>query len=70
MWFRVSAKQSGEFVGLPLQEDGRFDVLSGELFTFNEGALAREVTTVTPIGIMKDQVTGARKVPAIPAQEK
>lgn len=56
--FRISGKQSGPFLGLPLQQDGRFNVMSGEFFTFNGDTEAREVVTVTPLGIMQDQMRG------------
>lgn len=56
--FRISGRQSGPFLGLPVQQDGRFNVRSGEFFTFNRDAEAREVVTVTPLGIMLDQMRG------------
>lgn len=63
--FRISGRQSGPFAGLPLQEDGRYNVMSGETFTFNADAEARHVVTVTPLGIMKDQMRGAIEPPSV-----
>ena len=64
--FRISGRQSGNFVGLPVQEDGRFNALSAEMFTFNANALAREVITVTPLDIMKEQMRGVRSATPVP----
>ncbi|CAI6331188.1 unnamed protein product [Periconia digitata] len=61
--FRISGQQSGPFVGLPLQQNGRFSVMSAEAFTFNKGAEAREVVTITPLGIMQDQMRGVLEPP-------
>jgi len=57
--FRISGRQSGPFLGLPLQQqNGRFNVLSAETFNFNGAAEAREVVTITPLGMMQEQMRG------------
>lgn len=62
--FRISGKQGADFFGVPLQQPaGRYDVRSAERFIFNADGLAREVTTVTPIGITKEQMRGNVELP-------
>ena len=63
--FRISGKQSGDFLGLPLQKEGRYNVRSAEHFIFNGDAEAREVVTVTPTRVMKKQMTGEIEVPYV-----
>ncbi|KAL2070998.1 hypothetical protein VTL71DRAFT_14024 [Oculimacula yallundae] len=55
---RLSGKQSGPFVGLPLQTNGRYDVWEAEKVIFDEEALVRSWVTITPIDVMKEQMKG------------
>lgn len=62
--FRISGRQGADFFGVPVQSPpGEYNVRSAERFIFNADGLAREVTTVTPIALMKDQMRGAVEVP-------
>ena len=62
--FRIRGKQSGPFLGLPLQSDGQFNVQVAERFTFDSDALARDLVTTTPVSIMKEQMSGSIDVSA------
>jgi hypothetical protein len=64
---RLSGKQSGPFVGLPLQTNGRYDVWEGEKVVFDEEALVRSWVTITPIDVMKDQMKGVIEVSGAPS---
>jgi predicted ester cyclase len=64
---RLSGKQSGPFVGLPLQEYGRYDVWEAEKVVFDEDALARSFITMTPIDLMKEQMKGVIPVSGAPS---
>ena len=56
--FWLQGKQTGPFLGLPLQPDGRFKARSAEYFIFNDDALTRDVVTLTPISLIKAQMQG------------
>lgn len=57
--FRIHGKQSGPFLGLPLQPEDQFNVQLAERFVFDGDALARDLVTITPISIMKQQMSGS-----------
>ena len=66
--FRITGQQGADFFGVPLQQPpGRYDVRSAERFIFDADGLAREVTTVTPVGLLKEQMQGAVEI--LPAAE-
>jgi predicted ester cyclase len=57
--FRISGRQTGPFLGLPVQQDGLYNIKSAESFLFDEDAKARTVHTVTPTSVMKQQMKGS-----------
>lgn len=65
--YRLSGKQSGPFAGLPLQSDGRFNVLGAERFIFDSEALLHDLVTVDPIGLVKAQMSHTAVAPAVPS---
>lgn len=57
--FRISGRQTGPFLWLPVQRDGLFNIKSAEIFLFDEDAKVRSVHTVTPTSVMKQQIQGS-----------